>query len=72
MARDASKDALRRAPGRPAYDNPTGDKGELYDQETGHPRGGQHVQRPGKSGDGEKRPVGHASDRKLGQKPPSR
>ena len=71
----------RHEPGMPAYDNPTGNKGGnvLYEEEKGHPHGGQHVgktsiegqhgQRPG-SPKRHRRPIGHRSDRKLGQKPP--
>lgn len=64
-------------PGQPAYDNPTGNKGDLYDEAKGHPHGGQHVGRQKEKGQHGQRPdpdapVGHPSDAKLGQKPPQR
>ena len=61
----------------PAYDNPSRNKGDLYDEAKGHPHGGQHVGRQGSAGQHEQgpkpdQPVGHPSDAKLGQKPPAR
>lgn len=50
-------------PTRPAYDNPTGNKGALDDRAKAHP---QERPRKGRRSDA---PIGHASDGKLGQKP---
>jgi len=61
--------------GEPAYDYPVGNKGDLYDEAKGHPHGGKHAGRQRSEGQHGQRPkpapVGHASDKKLGQKPPS-
>jgi hypothetical protein len=60
-------------PGKPAYDNPTGDKGGLTDlSHGGEPATGQNAKdakrvRKRRSD----RPIGHDSDKKLGEKPPS-
>jgi len=62
-----------RDPGKPAYDNPSGDKGGL----TGISHGGEPA--AGQSAKDAKqvrehrsdKPVGHDSDKKLGEKPPS-
>jgi hypothetical protein len=64
-------------PPTPGYDNPTGNKGDLYDEAKGHPHGGKHAGRQGTEGQHQQRPkpnqpIGHASDKKLGQKPPAR
>jgi hypothetical protein len=58
----------------PAYDNPTGNKGDLYDEAKGHPHGGQHAGRQRETGQHGQRPhpdkpIGHSSDKKLGKKP---
>ena len=61
-------------PTKPAYDNPTRDKGGLTDlSHGGEPATGQNER------DAERvrerrtdEPVGHDSDKKLGQKPPAR
>ena len=61
-------------PSKPAYDNPTGDKGKLTDlSHGGDPGTGQNANdtkrmRKHRSG----RAIGHDSDRKLGQKPAQR
>jgi hypothetical protein len=58
-------------PARPVYDNPVGDKGGLTDLShggepaTGQKAKDQRVQRSHQSA----RPIGHPSDKKLGQKP---
>lgn len=58
-------------PTRPAYDNPARDKGEITnlshggEPATGQKAKDQRVQRSHQSA----RPVGHRSDKKLGQKP---
>ncbi|HEX3970219.1 MAG TPA: hypothetical protein VHX19_02790 [Stellaceae bacterium] len=67
----------KSSPQTPGYDNPTGNKGDLYDEAKGHPHGGQHVGKQSVEGQHEQRPkpddpVGHPSDKKLGQKPPAR
>jgi hypothetical protein len=67
----------KSSPSTPGYDNPTGNKGGLYDEAKGHPHGGQHAGRQSSEGQHEQRPkphlpVGHRSDKKLGQKPPAR
>ena len=73
-----SKDRDKKSwPPTPGYDNPTGNKGDLYDEAKGHPHGGQHTGRQGTEGQHQQRPkpnqpIGHASDKKLGQKPPAR
>ena len=60
-------------PTKPAYDNPTGNKGEVTDlSHGGEPAAGQNEQdakrvRERRSG----RAIGHDSDKKLGEKPPS-
>jgi hypothetical protein len=68
---------------RPAYDNPVGDKGDLIagdnalsDEARGHPNPARHVGKQKVAGQHGQRPhpvppQGHASDTKLGQKPPS-
>jgi hypothetical protein len=62
-----------RDPRKPAYDNPTGDKGGLTDlSHGGAPATGQNEKdakrvRARRSD----RAVGHDSDKKLGEKPPS-
>jgi hypothetical protein len=60
----------------PAYVNPSGNKGDLYDEAKGHPHGGQHAGRQGSEGQHQQRPKpdqpGHPSGEKLGQKPPAR
>jgi hypothetical protein len=60
-------------PQTPGYDNPTGNKGDLSDDAKGHPQVGRH----GSEGHHQQRPkpnepIGHPSDKKLGQKPPAR
>lgn len=61
-------------PTKPAYDNPTGDKGGLTDlSHGGEPAAGQHkkdAQRVRERQSDER--IGHDSDKKLGQKPPAR
>lgn len=58
-------------PTRPAYDNPTGNKGDLADLShggepaTGQKAKDQRAQRTRQSAGA----VGHSSDKKLGQKP---
>ncbi|HWE72354.1 MAG TPA: hypothetical protein VG328_04285 [Stellaceae bacterium] len=64
-------------PQTPGYDNPSRNKGDLYDEAKGHPQGREHVGKQGAAGQHEQRPkpdepVGHSSDKKLGQKPPAR
>jgi hypothetical protein len=61
----------------PAYVNPSGNKGDLYDEAKGHPHGGQHAGRQGSEGQHQQRPKpdqpgDHPSGEKLGQKPPAR
>jgi len=60
-------------PTRPAYDNPTGDKGDVTDlSHGGEPATGQNEKDATRVR--ERRtdePVGHDSDKKLGQKPPA-
>jgi len=62
-----------RDPAKPAYDNPTGDKGGLTDlSHGGEPATDQNSKdtkrmRKHRSD----KPVGHDSDKKLGQKPPA-
>jgi hypothetical protein len=54
---------MAQKPTRPAYDNPTGDKGKLVD-------GAQpHVQDRPRRAKRSDPPIGHASDKKLGQTP---
>ena len=69
-----SKDRKTRSPGEPAYDNPVGNKGDLYDEAKGHPHGGRHAGRQSSEGQHKQRPkpasVGHPSDKKLGRKLP--
>ena len=61
-----------RDPAKPAYDNPTRDKGGLTDlSHGGAPATGQNEKdakrvRQRRSD----RPIGHDSDKKLGEKPP--
>lgn len=61
-------------PTKPAYDNPTGDKGAVTDlSHGGEPATGQNAKdtkrmRARRSD----RAIGHDSDKKLGQKPPQR
>ena len=64
-------------PTTPGYDNPSRNKGDLYDEAKGHPHGGQHAGRQNSEGQHGQRPkpdqpIGHPSDKKLGQKPPAR
>lgn len=64
-------------PSTPGYDNPSRNKGDLYDEAKGHPDGGQHAGRQSNEGQHQQRPrpnipVGHESDKKLGRKPPER
>lgn len=71
-----SSDRQRPTP-TPGYDNPTGNKGDLYDKAKGHPHGGEHAGKQRTEGQHEQRPqphvsVGHSSDKKLGRKPPER
>jgi hypothetical protein len=59
-------------PGKPAYDNPANDKGTLPDlSHGGMPASGQNEKDAKRvrehRGD---RPIGHDSDKKLGEKPP--
>ena len=59
-------------PHKPAYDNPTGDKGQLTDlSHGGAPATGQN-EKDAKRARHADRPIGHDSDKKLGQKPPQR
>ena len=60
-------------PAKPAYDNPTGDKGGLTDlSHGGEPATGQKEKDEKRSRKHRSdRPVGHDSDKKLGQKPPA-
>jgi hypothetical protein len=65
------------SPETPGYDNPSRNKGDLYDEAKGHPHGGQHAGRQGSEGQHQQRPkpdqpIGHPSDKNLGQKPPAR
>lgn len=67
----------RREQPSPGYDNPTGNKGDLYDKAKGHPHGGEHAGQQSSEGQHDQRPrphepEGHPSDRKLGRKPPAR
>jgi hypothetical protein len=67
----------KNRPQTPGYDNPSRNKGDLYDEAKGRPHGGQHAGKQQTEGQHEQRPkpdeaVGHASDKKLGQKPPAR
>ena len=61
-------------PAKPAYDNPTGNKGGLTDlSHGGEPATGQKkkdAQRVRERRSDE--PIGHDSDKKLGRKPPAR
>lgn len=74
MSREHDKQSPPQTPG---YDNPSRNKGDLYDEAKGHPPGGQHAGKQSAEGQHEQRPkpdvpIGHASDKKLGQKPPAR
>jgi hypothetical protein len=65
MASDRKKPDSRRVsgdPNRPAYNNPVGNKGDLV-------AGNNRLKRPRPAPD--LKPQGHASDKKLGQKPPN-
>jgi hypothetical protein len=59
-------------PAKPAYDNPTGDKGDVTDlSHGGEPATGQNAKDAKRARDRRSdRPIGHDSDRKLGEKPP--
>lgn len=61
-----------RDPGKPAYDNPTGDKGGLTDlSHGGVPAAGQKEKDAKRARERRSnRPIGHDSDKKLGEKPP--
>jgi hypothetical protein len=74
MSQEGDKKSTPQTPG---YDNPSRNKGDLYDEAKGHPHGGQHAGKQSAAGQHEQRPtpdapVGHSSDKKLGQKPPAR
>ena len=59
-------------PTKPAYDNPTGDKGKLTDlSHGGAPATGQSAKDAKRMrGRRSDRAIGHDSDKKLGEKPP--
>ncbi len=58
-------------PTKPAYDNPTGDKGRLPDlSHGGAPATGQNKKDAKRVSRRSDRPIGHDSDKKLGEKPP--
>jgi hypothetical protein len=59
-------------PAKPAYDNPTGDKGGLTDlSHSGEPATGQKEKDAKRARERHAdRPIGHDSDKKLGEKPP--
>jgi hypothetical protein len=61
-------------PNKPAYDNPTGNKGRLTDlSHGGEPATGQNARDERRvKAHRSNRPLGHASDKKLGRKPPAR
>ena len=60
-------------PDKPAYDNPTRDKGGLTDlSHGGAPATGQKEKDAKRAQEKRSdRPIGHDSDKKLGEKPPS-
>ena len=60
-------------PSKPAYDNPTHDKGKLSDlSHGGEPATGQNVKDAKRVHERRSdRAIGHESDKKLGEKPPS-
>jgi hypothetical protein len=71
------EDDKKHAPQTPGYDNPSRNKGDLYDEAKGHPHGGQHAGKQKTEGQHEQRPKPDApadpsSDKKLGQKPAAR
>jgi len=56
---------------KPAYDNPTGDKGGTTDlSHGGAPATGQSEKDAKRARERPSHPVGHDSDKKLGEKPP--